>query len=140
MKVRDIMATNVSFVDPSAKIPDIAILMKQKDIGSVPVVQNNQVTGIITDRDIIIKVVADKKDVNQTTAAQIMTADPVCIEESSDIDQAADLMAEYQVKRLPVLNKGKLVGMIALGDLAIEHIHVDEAGEALSGISKGITH
>ncbi|RNC29348.1 MAG: Hypoxic response protein 1 [Candidatus Dichloromethanomonas elyunquensis] len=140
MKVKDIMSSNVSFVDDSAKIPEIALIMKQQNIGAVPVVQNNQVTGIITDRDIVLKVLADKKDVNQTTASQVMTTHPVCIEENSNIDQAANLMAEYQVKRLPVLSEGKLVGMIALGDLAIEHIHVDEAGEALSGISKGITH
>jgi CBS domain-containing protein len=140
MKVKDIMSSDVSFVSTTAKVPEIAMLMKQKDVGSVPVLQNENVVGIITDRDIIIRVVADNKDINQVTAEQIMTADPVCVEENYNIDRAADLMAEYQIKRLPVLNKGRLVGMIALGDLAIEHIHMDEAGEALSGISRGISH
>jgi len=140
MKVKDIMSLDLNFVQPSTKVTDIAMMMKQKDIGSVPVVQNDQVVGMVTDRDILLRVIADQKDVKQTTAQQIMTPDPICIEESDDIDTAADRMAEHQVKRLPVLNKGKLVGMIALGDLAIEHIHIDEAGEALNGISKGITH
>ncbi len=140
MKVKDIMSSDVSFVSTAAKVPEIAMLMKQKDVGSVPVLQNENVVGIITDRDITIRVLAENKDINQVTAEQIMTADPVCVEENYNIDRAADLMAEYQIKRLPVLNKGKLVGMIALGDLAIEHIHMDEAGEALSGISRGISH
>ncbi len=140
MRVRDIMSSDVSFVDPSAKIPEVAKIMRDKNVGSVPIVQNEQVVGIITDRDIILRVIAEQMDVNQTSAAQVMTDEPVFIEENSNIDQAADMMAEYQIKRLPVVNKGKLVGIIALGDLAIEHIHMDEAGEALSGISKGITH
>lgn len=140
MKVKDIMSSDVNVVNTTSKIPEIAKLMEHKDIGSVPVVQNGNVVGIITDRDIIIRAIAANKDLNQVTAEQIMTADPVCIEENHDIDRAADLMAEYQVKRLPVLSKGKLVGMIALGDLAIEQIHIDEAGDALSGISRGISH
>jgi CBS domain-containing protein len=140
LKIREMMSSDVSFVDPSAKISDVAMMMKQKNIGSVPVVQGERVVGIITDRDIVLRVIADKKDMNQISVESVMTAQPVTIEENSDIHKAADMMAEYQIKRLPVTNKGKLVGIIALGDLAIEHIHVDEAGEALSGISKGITH
>lgn len=140
MKVKDIMSSDVSYVDTTSKILEIAMLMKKKDIGSVPVLQNNNVVGIITDRDIIIRAIAENKDISQVTAEQIMTADPICIEENKDIDKAADLMAEYQVKRLPVVSKGRLVGIIALGDLAIEQIHIDEAGDALSGICRGITH
>ncbi len=140
MNVRDIMSTDVSWVDPSAKLTDIAKLMKDKDVGSVPVVQNNTVKGIITDRDIVIRVISEGKDTNQVTADQVMSADPVVIEESESIDRAADIMFEYQIKRLPVVKNDKLVGIISLGDLAVESIHVDEAGEALSGISRGIAH
>lgn len=140
MKVRDMMSDKINFVQPVTKMTDIAMMMKQNDIGSVPVVENNQVVGIVTDRDIIMRVIADKKDVNQTMAQEIMTPNPICIDETDDVDTAADLMAKHQIKRLPVLRSGKLVGMIALGDLAIEHIHMDEAGEALTGISRGITH
>ncbi|KUO64845.1 MAG: inosine-5'-monophosphate dehydrogenase [Gracilibacter sp. BRH_c7a] len=140
MKVSDIMSSNVSFVDPSTKLIDIAKLMKEKDVGSVPVVQNDTVKGIITDRDIVIRVISEGKDTNQVTAEQVMSADPVVIEDSEDIDKAADIMFEYQIKRLPVVKKDKLVGIISLGDLAVERIHMDEAGEALSGISRGISH
>ena len=140
MLVREIMSTDVSFVDVSAKIPEIAKIMKQKDIGAVPVLQNGNLVGIITDRDIVVRVLADNKDVNTVTAEQIMTVDPVSIEENSDVDKATELMGEYQIKRLPVIRNGRLVGMVSLGDIAIENIHIDEAGEALSGISQGIRH
>lgn len=140
MKVSDIMSTDVSWVDPSAKLTDIAKMMKDKDVGSIPVVQNNTVKGIITDRDIVIRVISEGKDINQITAGQVMSADPVVIEQSEDIDKAADIMFDYQIKRLPVVKNDKLVGIISLGDLAVESIHVDEAGEALSGISRGIAH
>jgi CBS domain-containing protein len=138
--IREIMSTDVSYVDTSTSIPEVAKIMKQKDIGAVPVLQNGNLVGIITDRDIIIRAVADNKDVNTITAEQIMTVDPVSIEENSDVDKATELMGEYQVKRLPVMKNGRLVGMVSLGDIAIENIHIDEAGEALSGISQGIRH
>ncbi|NLP45140.1 MAG: CBS domain-containing protein [Peptococcaceae bacterium] len=140
MLIREIMSTDVSYVDTSTSIPEVAKIMKQKDIGAVPVLQNGNLVGIITDRDIIIRAVADNKDVNTITAEQIMTVDPVSIEENSDVDKATELMGEYQVKRLPVMKNGRLVGMVSLGDIAIENIHIDEAGEALSGISQGIRH
>ncbi len=140
MKVKDIMATDVVFVDATTKTPEIAKVLKQNGIGAVPVMKNGNVVGIITDRDIILRVLADNKDINTVTAEQIMSVNAVCIEESDDIDRAVDLMAEYQIKRLPVLSKGKLIGIISLGDLAIEQIHIDEAGEALNGISRGISH
>lgn len=140
MKVKDIMSSDLNYVDPNASVQAIAQIMKQQDVGAVPVLQADNIVGIITDRDIILRALAGQKDVSQVTAEQIMTVDPVCVEENWDIDRAADMMAEYQIKRLPVTSKGRLVGMLALGDLAIEQIHMDEAGEALSGISRGISH
>lgn len=140
MKVRDIMSQDVGWVDLNANISDIAKIMKDKDVGAVPVVQNDSVKGIITDRDIVIRVIAQGQDLNQVRAEQVMTADPVVIEESESVDTAADLMFEYQVKRLPVVKNDKIVGIVSLGDLAVERIHMNEAGEALSGISRGITH
>lgn len=140
MKVRDIMSTDVSFVDPSAKLADIARMMKEKDVGSIPVVQNESIKGIITDRDIVIRAVSEGMDINQVSADQIMSVDPVVIEDSASIDKAADMMFEYQIKRLPVVKNDKLIGLLSLGDLAVERIHLDEASEALSGISRGISH
>ncbi len=130
MLIREIMSTEVSFVDTSTSIPEVAKIMKQKDIGAVPVLQNGNLVGIITDRDIIIRAVADNKDVNTITAEQIMTVDPVSIEENSDVDKATELMGEYQGKRSPVMKNGRLVGMVSHRDIAIENIHIDEAGEA----------
>ncbi|NLM21129.1 MAG: CBS domain-containing protein [Peptococcaceae bacterium] len=140
MKVKEIMSTDVVFVDATARVAEIAKVMKQNSIGAVPVVKNGRVVGIITDRDIVLRVLAENKDYHSVPAEQIMSNDPVCIEENYDVDRAAELMSEYQIKRLPVLRNGNLVGIIALGDLAIEQIYMDEAGEALSGISRGISH
>lgn len=140
MKVRDIMSGDVSFVDPSTNLIAIAKMMKDKDIGSVPVLDNDSVKGIITDRDIVIRAVSEGKDINTVTADQVMSLKPVVIEESETIDRAADMMFEYQIKRLPVVKNNKLVGILSLGDLAVEGTHMDEAGEALSGISRGISH
>jgi len=140
LKVKEIMSTDVVSVDSSSRIPEIAKTMKQNGIGAVPVLKNGKVAGIVTDRDIVLRALAENKDVNTVTAEQIMSDNPVCIEENYSIDRAADLMAEYQIKRLPVLKGGSLVGIISLGDLAIEQIHIDEAGEALNGISRGISH
>ncbi len=140
MKVQDIMSSDVSSVSKMTNVADIAKIMKERNIGAVPVVDNDSLVGIITDRDIVLRVVAENKNLSQSTAEHVMTSDPVFIDYNSDIDQAVELMSEYQVKRLPVIRNGKLTGMLALGDLAIEQIHMDEAGEALSGISRGITH
>jgi CBS domain-containing protein len=96
MKVRDIMSADVVFVDGSSKIAEIAKVMKQNGIGAVPVVKDGKVAGIITDRDIILRVLADNKDVNTVTAEQVMSDDPVCVEENTDIDRAAEIMAEYR--------------------------------------------
>lgn len=140
MKARDIMSNDVKFVAPNASVVEVAKMMVKENVGCIPVCQNDKVLGIITDRDITMRVVAQNKDLNQTQAQQIMSADPVFIDENQSIDQAAELMAEYQIKRLPVVKNEKIVGIIALGDLAIEQISMDEAGEALSGISQGIRH
>ncbi|ADY56463.1 CBS domain containing protein [Syntrophobotulus glycolicus DSM 8271] len=139
MSVSEIMSARIFSADQNSSLSDIAKIMKEQDIGAVPVCEGDRLLGIITDRDIIVRAVSEKKDLQKTLARQVMTLDPICIEEKDSISQAADLMAEYQVKRLPVLKSGKLVGIITLGDLAIEHLNTDQA-DAMSGIARGITH
>ncbi|MFA6808518.1 MAG: CBS domain-containing protein [Eubacteriales bacterium] len=140
MIVRDIMTRDVVTVPPSANVVDIAKIMKSKDVGCILVADNGRLLGVVTDRDIVVRVVREGKDINQIKAEQCMTLHPVSVEINETIDQAAEIMAENQVKRLPVIGENKIVGVIALGDLAVEVIHMDEAGEALNGISQGITH
>lgn len=140
MKIRDVMTSSVDWVTPSTSVVDIAKMMKNNDVGSVPVCEGDKLMGIITDRDIVIKVVAVGGDVNERSAKGIMNTNVITATADQDVHEAADLMSKYQIRRLPVLEQGKLVGILALGDLAIEKIHVNEAGDALSDISQGAHH
>lgn len=136
MKVNEFMSKNIVSVSPDTPIVEIAKLMKEHDIGSVPVLKDNRVVGIVTDRDIVLRDVASGKDVNKVTAKDVMTSGVITAVPSMDIHDAARIMAEKQVRRLPVVENGRLVGMLSLGDVAINSKLEDDAGEALSDISK----
>ncbi|MDI6880711.1 MAG: CBS domain-containing protein [Desulfitobacteriaceae bacterium] len=140
MKVRDVMSDQVEWANPSSSIMDVAKMMEQFDVGSVPVCENKKLKGIVTDRDIVLRGVAKGANWASLQASQIMSTTLVTVTPDTDAHEASDLMSKHQIRRLPVVDKGELVGMLALGDLAIERIHVDEAGEALSDISRGIQH
>lgn len=140
MKVRDIMTDKVEIVSPDTSLENVARLMAENNIGSVPVCQEKTILGLITDRDIVIRTVAKGENPVTMKARDVMSTDIISVSPDTDAHEAADKMSEYQIKRLPVVENGKLTGIIALGDLAIENIHIDEAGNALSGISQGIQH
>ncbi|MDD3654402.1 MAG: CBS domain-containing protein [Desulfotomaculaceae bacterium] len=140
MKVRDIMTENVEYVSSDTNLNAVAKLMADKNIGSVPVCLGKSVLGIITDRDIVIRAVAKGKNPTTVKADEVMSKDVISVSQDTDAHEAADKMAQYQIKRLPVIENGNLVGILSLGDLAIESIHIDEAGDALSSISQGIHH
>jgi CBS domain-containing protein len=140
MKVRDVMTSSVDWVGPSTSVAEVAKLMKKDDVGSIPICDNNKVLGIITDRDIVLNAVASGKDCNSTSAKDIMSKNVVSVSSNQDVHEAADMMSKYQIRRLPVIDQDKLVGILAIGDLAIESIHVNEAGDALSDISQGAHH
>lgn len=140
MKVRDVMTSQVETVTPNCTIEEIARLMKSNDVGSIPVCEGKKVLGMITDRDIVIKVLADGKNLLSVSAKDIMNSDVITVTSDQDVHEAARVMADYQIRRLPVIDQGKIVGIVALGDLAIEKIHVNEAGDALSDISQGAHH
>ena len=140
MKVRDVMTSSVEWVAPDTSVVEVAQLMKKDDVGSIPICKDNRLIGIITDRDIVLKVVAVGGNTNKMTAKEIMTKDVTFVSADQDVHEAADLMSKYQIRRLPVLEKGNLVGILAIGDLAIEKIHINEAGDALSDISHGANH
>lgn len=140
MKVRDIMTSQIEVADQATSLVQVAEMMKRENVGAIPVCNQNELQGILTDRDIVIQAVAQGKDLNSLKASDIMSNSPVSIGPEADIHEAARLMSQKQIRRLPVVENGKLVGMLSLGDLAIENIHQDEAGEALSDISQGIHH
>lgn len=138
MHVKDLMTTSVTCVRPETSIEQVAKQMKQENIGSIPVCNDRgEAMGIITDRDIVIRSVSSDK--GPKTAQDIMTKNIVSADPNMDAHQAALLMAKYQVRRLPVMENNKIVGMLAMADIARKQIYVDEAGDALSAISKQST-
>lgn len=140
MKVRDIMTSSVDWVSPDTTVVKVAQLMKKDDVGSIPICQDNNLIGIITDRDIVLKVVAAGGNTNNVSCKDIMSKDIISVTADQDVHEAANMMSKYQIRRLPVIENGKLVGIVAIGDLAIEKIHINEAGDALSDISQGAHH
>lgn len=139
MQVKQIMTTEVSTVAPNDTITKAASLMGQLDVGAVPVVDNNRVVGIVTDRDIILRGVAKGEGAN-LKISEVMTPDIKYATPDMDVHTVADIMAENQVRRLPVVDNDMLVGIVAIGDLAVENIFENEAGEALHTISMGVRH
>lgn len=118
MQVRDIMSQDVTALAPSCSIADVAAIMRQLEIGSLPVMNRDQLIGIITDRDIVVRVVAEGLDPHMETAEYHMTRDPIAASPDWPVARAAQLMLSRQFRRLPVMEHGKLVGYLSLRDLA----------------------
>ena len=128
------MARNVVSIDPTQTIQEAAALMEQHNIGSLPVVQNGQLMGMITDRDITLRSTAHGKD-GHTHCQDCMSREPVSGGTEMDVHDAATLMGENQIRRLPIVENGELVGVVALGDFALNEIYANEAEQALAKIS-----
>ena len=136
MKVADVMTRDVELVSPEDTIQTAASIMKDIGTGAVLVGKDDRIVGVLTDRDIAIRVVAQGKTPAATVQAG-MTPEVRYIFEDEDIADAAQKMAGWQVRRLPVLNRGKrLVGIVSVGDLALEAHQPTEVGKALEGISR----
>ena len=136
MKVEEVMTTDVVTCSPDARLIDVAKLMQRENFGACPVVQNDQLVGIITDRDITVRAVAVGADVNQKTVSSIMTPKPITADPDMDIDDAARLMANNQIRRLPIVEGNKLIGIVALADLAIDVDEEEMLAETLEKISE----
>lgn len=119
-KIREVMTTNPRTVEPTTPIVDAARMMRDEDVGPIPIVENNQCAGILTDRDIVLRVVAEGRDPAATTVGDVASRDLITIDPEQTLDEAARLMAQHQVRRLPVCEEdGNLVGIIAQADLAL---------------------
>lgn len=135
MKIRELMSHDVELVDPNSTIRDAALKMRAEDIGALPVGENDRLVGMITDRDIVTRCTADDHTPSKCRVRQAMSKKICYCFEDDDLDAAAHIMAEHQVRRLPVLNNNKrLVGMISLGDLS--HCEPSMLKAALEGISE----
>jgi CBS domain-containing protein len=118
-KIKDVMHVGVETHAPNTPIATIAKTMKTKDVGAVPIVENDRIVGIVTDRDITVRALADGPDISKVTAKDIMTKDVVSCQETDTPTAAERLMASKRIRRLPVLDKNeRLVGMVALGDIS----------------------
>jgi CBS domain-containing protein len=137
MKVREIMTTDITKATPENTLVYVATMMRDEEIGSVPVVDGNGLVGIITDRDIVVHAVADGKDPSTTEVKEILSEELESVPPDTDVNDAADLMASRQIRRLPVVEDGELVGMVSLGDIAIKQ-EDGTAAYALEGISEGV--
>jgi CBS domain-containing protein len=134
--LKDIMSDSVITIKESQTVQEAAELMSQYNIGSIPVVNSSgQLAGIITDRDITLRTTAQGEN-PRTPVSEVMTAQTI-VQGTPDMDvhQAADLMAQQQIRRLPVVENGHVVGMVALGDIAVQDQFANEAEEALQSIS-----
>ena len=118
MKVRELMTTEPITVEPDATLGEVATLMKQEDCGSIPVVEAGRLVGIVTDRDIVIRGVAGGTDPKTQRVSTIMSADPVTIGADDDVTEAEKIMADRQIRRLPVIEDGRLVGIIVTAQIA----------------------
>lgn len=135
MKLRELMTDEIECCAPQESLVKAAQIMRNIDVGIVPVVEGDKLLGVVTDRDIVLRVIAEGRDVASTNVAECMTQSVITASPDMDAHEAARLMAEQQIRRLPVVENGRLTGMVAIGDLATVSIHENEAGEALSGIS-----
>ena len=138
MKVRDIMTSPALSVGAETNLQHVAALMRDNDIGVIPVCDNDgNIMGIVTDRDIVIRAVCEKKDMDKTTAKEIMTEDVTTISPYTDLDDAFDIMSDMQIRRLPVVDKRELVGMLTMGDLSQSVDYSLEISDALCEVCKG---
>jgi CBS domain-containing protein len=135
MKVKDVMTQNVATVNRDDSVEKAAQLMNEYNVGSIPICDNNKVVGVITDRDIALRSVAKGLN-NNIKVGDIMTSNPVVANKDMDIHDAARIMSERQIRRLPVEDNENIIGIVSLGDIAIEPKYEDEAQKALSGISE----
>jgi CBS domain-containing protein len=137
MQLREIMTTGVQLTDPAMTLKDAALLMRDGDFGLLPVGENDRLVGTITDRDITVRAVAEGKDPGTTTVGETMSEGIRYCFEDQTADEAAEMMGQAQIRRLPVLNRDKrLVGIVALGDLATDAETAEPAGKVLSGVSE----
>ncbi len=133
--IKDLMTSNPTTCEPSTTVVDAAKVMAQEDIGPVPIVEGGKLVGLVTDRDLVVRVLAEGKDPTSTTIGEIATADLTTVTPDSDLQEALDLMSANQVRRLPVVQDGRLVGIVAQADVA-RAADEEKTGEVVQDISR----
>ncbi len=137
--IKDIMTKEVECCSLLDNIYEVAVKMKDLNVGAIPIVDEEKLVGMITDRDIVIRGVAEKNP-GSTKVEKIMSDHLVTVTPDTTTDEAAQLMAEQQIRRLPVVEGENLIGIVSLGDLATNQLTDEQAGDALADISEQNNH
>ena len=138
-QIKEVMTKQVSVVAPDTGVQDIARKMRDEDIGAIPVAENDKLIGMVTDRDIVVRALADNADLRTIQARDIMSPKILYCTEDQTVDEVLKNMGEQQIRRLPVVNRDKrLVGVVSLGDLS--QTGVKKVGGALKDISQPLHH
>lgn len=134
--VRHAMTESPKTVEADASANEVAEIMKSEDVGVVPVVENEEPVGMITDRDLVIRVLAEAKDPAGVRAGDIASPAPVLVTPDTKLSEARELMEEHQIRRLPVVKGRQLEGILSIGDVAWADASTREVGEALRAVSE----
>jgi CBS domain-containing protein len=133
--VREVMSTNVEYCTPVDNVYEVAVKMRDLNVGAIPVVDHGRLIGMITDRDLVVRGIAEKRP-GSTQVTEIMSDQLVTVTPDTSVQEAAEQMARNQIRRLPVVENGRLVGIVSLGDLATNRYSDESAGRALTEISE----
>ena len=140
MKLREIMTGTVVRINPEETVAVAARTLARYNIGVLPVCSGDgRLCGVVTDRDLVTRCIAAGKEPTRTTVREVMTSNVVSARQDMDTVAAAQLMGRQQIRRLPVLENGRLCGMVSLGDLASKEETAYDATDALSGISRNVS-
>ncbi|MFB9325553.1 CBS domain-containing protein [Paenibacillus aurantiacus] len=134
--IREIMTSDVKTVGLKEDIRTVAALMRDSDVGVIPVVEGDRCVGLVTDRDIVVRGIAENKHKQSFTVEDVLSKRIISVKPDTSIKEAAKLMADEQIRRLPVLENDKLVGIVSMADLALDEHSKDEAELAVSGVSQ----
>ena len=140
MEIKDIMTQSVVSIDPDESVEVAARTMTRHNIGALPVCSNGKLCGMLTDRDIVTRCLAASRQPADTRVRQVMTEQVTSVRPDLDIGVAAHLMGRLQIRRLPVVENGKLCGMVSLGDMAVREESVLDAGDALADVSSNLSN
>jgi CBS domain-containing protein len=135
-RIQEVMTSDPRSVSPDAPVADASRIMRDEDTGIVPIVEDGKLIGTITDRDIVVRLIAEGRDASSATVRDIASTDLVTVDPQQDLDEALRLMAQHQVRRLPVVEEdGRLVGILSQADVA-RQAQDKQTGELVEEISK----
>lgn len=137
MRIAEIMTRDPEVVTSEFILKDAALKMRQLDVGMLPIRRDDRLVGMLTDRDITVRATAEGRDPRNTKVSDVMTPEVVCCFEDQDVSEAAKLMQEKQIRRLPILNRQKrLVGIVSLGDVAVHSGEQEIVSETIKEVSE----